>query len=151
MEKDKMIEELEAILEQEQIKIANTVEEFTKLQKVGITRCNAEALYNANCRIVSEGSIVLSKEEYDDLQSEYDKVYKQAEADIHGNIADGGTSCHWCEDMTKRGTAKQSCNDLIKIIKNNTDLNASVFGWTTDFILNMIKTYFKDKYGVEEE
>lgn len=67
MEKEKMVEELEAILEREQIKIANTVEEFTKLQKVGITRCNAEALYNANCRIVPEGSVVLTKEKLIEL------------------------------------------------------------------------------------
>lgn len=29
-------------------------------------------------------------------EEEYDRVYEQAEADIRGNIADGGTSCHWC-------------------------------------------------------
>ena len=63
MEQEKMIMEMEAILEQEQIKIANTVEEFAKLQKVGITRCNAEALYNANCRVVHEDQVVLTKEE----------------------------------------------------------------------------------------
>jgi hypothetical protein len=35
-------------------------------------------------------------EEIKDLEAEYDRVYEQAEADIRGNIADGGTSCHWC-------------------------------------------------------
>lgn len=31
-----------------------------------------------------------------DAEEEYDRVYEQAEADIRGNMADGGTSCHWC-------------------------------------------------------
>jgi hypothetical protein len=35
-------------------------------------------------------------EELKDLEEEYDRVYEQAEADIRGNMADGGTSCHWC-------------------------------------------------------
>ena len=30
------------------------------------------------------------------LEAEADKQYEQAEADILGNMADGGTSCHWC-------------------------------------------------------
>ena len=63
MDREKIIKEMETILEQEQIKIANTVEEFAKLQKVGITRCNAEALYNANCQVIPEGAIVLTREE----------------------------------------------------------------------------------------
>lgn len=64
MDREKIIKEMEAILEQEQIKIANTVEEFAKLQKVGITRCNAEALYNANCQVIPDGAVVLTREEY---------------------------------------------------------------------------------------
>ena len=46
-------------------------------------------------------------EEIKDLEADYDRVYEQAEADIHGNMADGGTSCHWCMDKTKADTVKQ--------------------------------------------
>ena len=46
-------------------------------------------------------------EEIKDLEAEYDRVYEQAEADIHGNMADGGTSCHWCMDKTKADTVKR--------------------------------------------
>lgn len=46
-------------------------------------------------------------EELKDLEADYDRVYEQAEADIHGNMADGGTSCHWCIDKTKRDTVKR--------------------------------------------
>lgn len=47
------------------------------------------------------------KAEIKDLEEEYDRIYEQAEADIHGNIADGGTSCHWCADKTKADTVKR--------------------------------------------
>ena len=46
-------------------------------------------------------------EEIKDLEADYDRVYEQAEADIHGNMADGGTSCHWCMEKTKADTAKR--------------------------------------------
>lgn len=47
------------------------------------------------------------KDEIKDLEEDYDRVYEQAEADIRGNIADGGTSCHWCADKTKADTVKR--------------------------------------------
>ena len=46
-------------------------------------------------------------EEIKDLEADYDRVYEQAEADIRGNMADGGTSCHWCMDKTKADTVKR--------------------------------------------
>lgn len=54
-------------------------------------------------------------------------------------------------EEVQKETAKKSRDDLLNMIKNNTDLNASVFGWTTDFILTMIKQYFKTEFGVEVE
>lgn len=51
---------------------------------------------------MNEDKIILTKEEYDDLCANYDKVYEQAKADILGNISDGGTSCHWCIDENRR-------------------------------------------------
>lgn len=66
------IEEIEKVLQDEQIKIANTVEEFAKLQQVGINKCNAEALYNIGYRKVSEDEIVISKKEYNRLKGVYD-------------------------------------------------------------------------------
>ena len=36
------------------------------------------------------------RQELEDLQAEVDKQYEQAKADILGNMADGGASCHWC-------------------------------------------------------
>lgn len=48
---------------------------------------------------VLDNALSLIKEltdEIKDLEADYDRVYEQAEADIRGNMADGGTSCHWC-------------------------------------------------------
>lgn len=36
------------------------------------------------------------KAEIKRLEAECEKQYEQATADILGNMADGGTSCHWC-------------------------------------------------------
>ena len=48
---------------------------------------------------VFDNALALIKElteEIKDFEEEYDRVYEQVEADIRGNMADGGTSCHWC-------------------------------------------------------
>lgn len=45
---------IEEVLSDEQIKIANDVNEFAKLQKVGISVCYAEALYDAGYRKAKE-------------------------------------------------------------------------------------------------
>ena len=47
-------------------------------------------------------ALVLIKEltkEIEDIEEDYERVYEQAEADVWGNMANGGTSCHWCQDM----------------------------------------------------
>lgn len=82
MEREKMIEEIEKVLQLEQIKIANTTEEFAKLQKDGINRCNAEALYNANCRIVHDGAVVLTPEERDEEMKEYNRDRAEREKQV---------------------------------------------------------------------
>ena len=68
-------------------------------------------LFNATCvQTMCENALALIKElteEIKDLEADYDRVYEQAEADIHGNIADGGTSCHWCMDKTKADTVRK--------------------------------------------
>ena len=59
---------------------------------------------------ISRSILALIKElteEIKDLEADYERVYEQAEADIHGNMADGGTSCHWCADKTKVDTVKR--------------------------------------------
>ena len=83
-------------------------------------------------------ALVLIKElteEIKDLETDYDRVYEQAEADIHGNIADGGTSCHWCIDKTKADTVKRMRERFEE------RLDISVCGYSTEEVVsNVLET-----------
>ena len=74
-------------------------------------------LFNATCvQTMCENALALIKElteEIKDLEADYDRVYEQAEADIRGNMADGGASCHWCIAGHKRDTI-QKMQTMIK-------------------------------------
>ena len=74
----------------------------------GSLSCSDELMSNA-LSLIKELT-----EEIKDLEAEYDHVYKQAEADIRGNMADGGTSCHWCADKTKADTVREFASYLKK-------------------------------------
>jgi hypothetical protein len=50
--------------------------------------------------------------EIEELKAEYEKVYEQAEADILGNLPQGGASCHWCIDKHKEYAIKE-CLDWV--------------------------------------
>ena len=109
---------------------------------------NVKTLYDAGYRKVGENEIVISKEEYSEMEANYDKVYKQAEADILANISDGGTSCYWCiaerEKRAKKEVAKEILQDfsyILELIKNNDDAKV---------ILNHIKKK-ENEYGIKVE
>lgn len=71
--------------------------------------CPLQKTMNCN-RVLNRSALTLIKElieEIKGLEEEYDHVYEQAEANIHGNMADGGTSCHWCADKTKADIVKK--------------------------------------------
>lgn len=76
------------------------VEEEIKERK----RAYATALYNAGYRKIPENAVVLTREEYD-------KIYEQAEATVLSNIADGGTSCHWCMDEHEKIGYEKGCKE----------------------------------------
>jgi hypothetical protein len=52
------------------------------------------------------------KAEIERLETEYESVYEQARADILGNMADGGTSCHWCIEQHKAEAIKEFAERL---------------------------------------
>ena len=71
---------------------------------------------HSNCVYLDKNALSLINElteEIKDLEADYDRVYEQAEADIRGNMADGGTSCHWCIAGHKRD-AIQKMQTMIK-------------------------------------
>ena len=68
------------------------------------------------------------------LEIECEKQYEIAEATIRAEIADGGTSCHWCEDTLKAQAYKECiekvwelavcmhpCSDELKILGSDLD------------------------------
>lgn len=56
-----------------------------------------------------------------DAEEEYERVYEQAEADIRGNIADGGTSCHWCIAGHKADVVKKMQERLKNYLREVAD------------------------------
>ena len=60
---------IEKVLSDEQSKIANTVDEFAKLQKEGISKCYADALYDACYRKEDEVRKETIKEFIDFIES----------------------------------------------------------------------------------
>ena len=47
------------------------------------------------------------KEENDYLKRTDEERYKEAEANIRAEIANGGTSCRWCEDTIRKNAVKE--------------------------------------------
>lgn len=95
---DDLANEIISRLEADAQKIKELTEQSQKWQE-------AYDCADAACRELSSKCDELT-EEIKDLEADYDRVYEQAEADIHGNMADGGTSCHWCMDKTKADTVR---------------------------------------------
>ena len=54
------------------------------------------------------------KAENERLEAECDKQYEIAEATIRAEIADGGTSCHWCIEHSRAGAIKELAERLKK-------------------------------------
>ena len=89
---------------------------------------SAEKLYNAGYRKIPENAVVLTEErlkaiieeEYKKAlkgkvvltREELERVYETERANIRAEIADAGTSCHWCERQIVKDTAKEIWNDI---------------------------------------
>lgn len=61
--------------------------------------------------------------EIEELEAEYEKVYEQAEADILGNLPQGGASCHWCIDKHKEYIIKEFAEKVDEILKRYAHLH----------------------------
>ena len=70
------------------------------------TGCNEDCLDNVLDLINRQ------KAEIEMLQGEIDKQYETAEANVRAEIADGGTSCHWCEGKVKAEAIKAFAEGL---------------------------------------
>jgi hypothetical protein len=63
------------------------------------------------------------KAEIKRLEAEIDAQYEQAKADILGNMADGGVSCHWCIEQHKIEAIHEFAERLEPKLANNTDIS----------------------------
>ena len=89
-------------------------------------------------------------EEIKDLEADYDRVYEQAEADIHGNMADGGTSCHWCIDGHRRDAVRK----MQEMLNQRVDQTIKVFDFNIsecNAIRQALRGVKNDIYQVAKE
>ena len=84
-------------------------------------------------------------EEIEDLEADYDRVYEQAEADIRGNMADGGTSCHWCIDRHRAESIKEFAERLKKRLYGKPSLFTQQRYIVNDEIDNLAKEILEGK------
>jgi len=105
---------------------------------------------------INIGSVTLSKEdvlaiddfinrqkaEIEELEAEIDKQYEQAKADILGNMADGGTSCHWCIDQHRAEAVKEFV-EMLKEYTHDIVLYGEIV--TMSRINNLVKEFTEEK------
>ena len=77
-----------------------------------------------------------------ELESEIDKQYEQAKADILGNMADGGTSCHWCIEQHEAKAIKEFAEEFEK--------RCLASGIYPVLIKNILKNLVKEKTEGQE-
>lgn len=131
------IEEMEKVIKEEQILIANNSNEFKQLMQKGVGYCHAKALYNAGCRKVVSG-----RDGFVDLLNEETKELSIIE-------------------KTRKETAKEIFQKVINICRKeedfqdgtvNTQLEPLYFGIMNGcaFIRGEVKE-LAEQYGVEVE
>ena len=113
--------------------------------------CHQCPLYQTeNCRDGYLGLQALhlinrQKAEVERLEEEIDKQYEQAKADILGNMADGGTSCHWCIEQHKADAIKEFAERLKESKKQ---YEGTLAGWT--FTMTELDNLVKEMVGDTE-
>ena len=60
------------------------------------------------------------KKQVDELNAELEKAYEIERANIQAEIAEAGTSCHWCKEQAVKDTAKEILQELYDQIDENT-------------------------------
>ena len=83
--------------------------------------------------------------EIKELEAEIDEQYEQAEADILGNMPQGGASCHWCID----GHRKYAIKEFAERLKGNADVllvgkNGNYYSVSDKDIDNLVKEMVGD-------
>lgn len=101
------------------------------------------------------GKIISLEKQVDELKQEHEKAYEIERANIQAEIAEAGTSCHWCRQQAEKDTAKEMLTAIIEgfvftFKTNNEDYKNGYDQALTDYD-NNLKKFFKERYGVEVE
>lgn len=59
-----------------------------------------------------EYELELKQKQVDELKEELKQAYETERANIQAEIAEAGTSCHWCKQEAVKDTAKEIWNDI---------------------------------------
>jgi DNA-binding transcriptional MerR regulator len=90
------------------------------------------------------------QKQVDELKEELEKAYEIELANIQAEIADAGTSCHWCERQTVKETAKEIYH-LIDMFPIPTRKGQQRYATGFENGLTAIKLKIAERYGVEVE
>lgn len=97
-----------------------------------------DALALINCQKAEierlKGNLKFVRGTVERSKAEIEKQYEQARADILANMADGGTSCHWCIDQHKAEAIKEFAERLKEKAQSN-EWNGTVCGLDIDNLL----------------
>lgn len=112
-----------------------------------------EQIFNTGC-LLNQGGKCIDCEYTDKNTDEYDchsyllakklieNIYKQAEQTVLANIADGGTSRHWCIEQHKKLERKETAEKILNFAQG-------FFEWDEECFVWELTKYIKTELGVE--
>ena len=84
-----------------------TEENDLKRAQVGLLTEQVEYLKNCGDNFLADCEKL--QKQVDELKGELEKAYEIERANIQAEIAEAGTSCHWCKEQAVKDTAKEIC------------------------------------------
>lgn len=95
------------------------------------------------------------QKQVDELNAELEKAYEIERANIQAEIAEAGTSCHWCEQQTVKDTAKEILTEMRSwVLEHKNDKTTDSFGERPLLFMEafgLLFAHLKERYGVEVE
>ena len=95
------------------------------------------------------------QDEIKELNVEIDKQYELAVADIKGNLANGGVSCHWCIEQNKaeaiRDFAEKFDDVLVELRDEYAHNGRPEYGLVCEVVHHKLLKTVKETVGTENE
>lgn len=109
----------------------------------GMIHCNLVTCYNENFDLKAKNTEL--QKQVNELKKELEKAYITERTNIQAEIADTGTSCHWCENITIKNTAKKILDELDLFFKGTTFRKGYEFKKIDQKLKEMAKNYNVEK------